>query len=541
MNCNTNSLNPYIPSPTNPWDSKKVTHLYKRLTTGISPSIVKESLDKTPNEVIDHLFDEAISVMTTELPDWADKSKKEFEEEIALANDPDGPEDFDDVNRENMKEWQLQFFQDLRALDVRDDLGELKINKLRDRLVLFWSNHFVTEKNTYNCGRYMVKYYETLQKFALGNFKDFVHDIGLTDAMLAYLNGFENTKEKPNENYARELFELFTLGEENEDIEYTQQDILETSRAFTGYNDRIECEEGECKCQPIVYNADKFDTGIKTIFGQTGNWNYSDAIDILFNQKAILIARFIMTKLYRFFVSPEINVEVVNALAQDLLDAGFELIPPLKKLFKSEHFFSDEAIGTLIKSPIDYYINFLNVTSFPLRLDNGAMAMTDDEEVNDLTQFTFNNARNTGQELFQPVDVAGWQGDYDWINTSSLTIRWESLGNILWQSQNEKRGGDSEVYRTFAKELKPFITVSESDGNAYADDLARNIIHIFIPQGLTTATDYDTLITIFKEGGETQPQYYTDGTWNLDYYLGVPDQVYKLLLALIRIPEFQLN
>lgn len=509
MNCNISSLAPFIPSLGNPWDNRKAVHLYKRLATGASPMTISAALSRTPSEIIDVLFNEALGLAPTELPDWATKSKKEYEDEGV---------EFNGVNNDNMKERQLQFFQDLR------------INRLRERMTLFWSNHFVTEKNTYNCATYMVEYYETLQKYALGNFKDFVHDIGLTNAMLSYLNGFENTKKKPNENYARELYELFTLGEENEDIEYTQEDIIETSRALTGYNNRIECEKEDCRCQPIVYSEETFDSTSKTIFGRTGNWNYKDAIDILFDQKPLLIAKFIMGKLYRFFVSPEVNEIVVNELAQDFVKGGFEVLPPLKKLFKSEHFFDDKAIGTLIKSPMDYCIGFLNVTGFP----------TDFSTTRESDRFLFDNARTMGQELFQPVDVAGWQGDYDWMNTSSLTIRWDSLGSFLWELQNVKRGGIPEEYRRFAIEIASSITIDINDGNAYADQLARDIIHIFIPQGLTTAIDYEGFISIFKEAGETQPQYYTDGTWRLDYE-GLSSQVYQLLIALIRIPEFQLN
>jgi len=513
MNCNTSPLTPYVPSATNPWDRKKATHLYKRLATGISPQTVNAALGQSPSDIVDVLFDEALGLAPTTVPSWATKSKKEYENEGI---------EFDEINSDNMFEWQLQFLKDLQT------------NRLRERMTLFWSNHFVTEKNSYRCGSYMVSYYEMLQTNALGNFKDFVHDIGLSDAMLAYLNGLDNTKQKPNENYARELYELFTLGEENEDIEYTQQDIIETSKALTGYNNRIDCEgvDGDCKCQPIIYNPENFDNSVKTIFGLTGNWNYKDAIDILFSQKPLLIAKFIMGKLYRFFVSPQMNDDVVNELAEDFVNADFELIVPLKKLFKSEHFFDDKIIGTLIKSPIDYFINFLNVTGFS----------TDFDLERPSNQLFFNYARNMGQELFQPVDVAGWQGDYDWINTSSLVVRWESLSFYMWRLFNTRNDatGVPEEYRQFAKEVAASISIDISNGNAFADQLVLDIIHTFIPQGFTTENDYEALITIFKEAGGTQPQYYTNGRWHLDYK-GIPHQVYQLLEALIRIPEFQLN
>ena len=122
----------------------------------------------------------------------------------------------------------------------------------------------------YNHPAYTFRYYNNLQKNALGNFKEFVRNIGLDDAMLMYLNGYENKNNAPNENYARELYELFTLGEGNG---YTQDDITETARALTGYNSRT-------NGGPISFNPNRFDDGEKTIFGKTGNWNYDDVIEI---------------------------------------------------------------------------------------------------------------------------------------------------------------------------------------------------------------------------------------------------------------------
>ena len=141
---------------------------------------------------------------------------------------------------------------------------DLLNNGLHARLTFFWLNHFVTQYGEYRCPSYMYQYYTTLQKHAIGNFKEFVREIGLTPAMLTFLNNLENTRKRPNENYARELYELFTLGE---DIGYNQSDIEETSRAMTGYNLR------EDRCGPISFDPTTFDNGIKTIFGRTGNWN----------------------------------------------------------------------------------------------------------------------------------------------------------------------------------------------------------------------------------------------------------------------------
>ena len=234
------------------------------------------------------------------------------------------------------------FFRDHQKIVFEDFLN----NGFRERLTLFWSNHFVTEYYMYNHPAYTFRYYNNLQKNALGNFKEFVRNIGLDDAMLMYLNGYENKNNAPNENYARELYELFTLGEGNG---YTQDDITETARALTGYNSRT-------NGGPISFNPNRFDDGEKTIFGKTGNWNYDDVIEILFEEKTDLIANFICTKIYKHFVSPVVNENIISELSSDFIQNNFELLPIFKKLFKSEHFFNVDASNVIIKSPIDLMV-----------------------------------------------------------------------------------------------------------------------------------------------------------------------------------------
>ena len=212
---------------------------------------------------------------------------------------------------------------------------------------MFWSNHFVVEFRDINQPAYLYQYYALLQTHALGNFKTFISEVGLAPAMLRYLNGFENKKNSPNENYARELYELFSLGEGNG---YTQEDITETARALTGYN-RSKTNGGI-----IEFNEKTYDKGSKTIFGQTGNWGYDDVINILFQEKKDIIANFICTKIYRYFISPKVDFNIIAGMAKTFKDNQFELLPVMKQLFKSDHFFDSENSNVLIKSPIDMMV-----------------------------------------------------------------------------------------------------------------------------------------------------------------------------------------
>ena len=187
----------------------------------------------------------------------------------------------------------------------------------------------MVEYKDVNQPAYLYQYYALIQSHALENFKTFVSEMGLATTMLRYLNGFENKKNSPNENYARELYELFTLGEGNG---YIQEDITETARALTGYN-RFKTYLGV-----IEFNENSFDKGSKTIFGRSGNWGYNDVIDILFEEKKDLIANFICNKIYRYFVSPQLNSSVVSAMAETFKQNEFELKPSLNNYLKVNTF-----------------------------------------------------------------------------------------------------------------------------------------------------------------------------------------------------------
>ncbi|WP_010179960.1 DUF1800 domain-containing protein [Aquimarina agarilytica] len=481
--CNTSSLLPYVPNSDKPWNKTRAQHLYRRLTYGASPGLIEAALKNNPQKIVDQFIDEAVSLGPTAAPTWAFRGKQSYDDEGL---------DFEEINQENLREWYTQ---------VVDD----QYNKgLQSLLTIFWHNHFVTQRSTYNCAHFMYEYYSVLQKNCFGNFKTFVSEIGLTSAMLVFLNGKDNKKKKPNENYARELYELFTLGENNG---YTQGDIVETSKALTGYNDGKYCEF-------VTFNAKTFNDSQKNIFGRVGNWNYVDVIDILFEEKADLIATFIVTKLYRFFVSPTINESIIKELATDFA-VDFEIEPLLRKLFKSEHFFDDEAIGTIIKSPYDINLNFLKVLS---------RSLDDDKKLQMYWQ-----TGAAGQSFFQPVDVAGWQGDFDWINTSTLTARWQFNDSLTWQIWN-KETGNREKFRAFAKEV--------SGGSNDVYKVVRNIVDTLLPKGLNTASDYTVATDIFMSN--VPENYFTDGTWNLDFE-SVPWQVLLLLQHIFRVPEFQLK
>ena len=479
--CITSSLQPYVPSTENPWNETRVRHAFRRIGYDANKSMITNALSVSPSVLIDQLINESLNVSDWPEPSWANYTNDDYAN-LGL--------DFDEQTQINHDEVKMAL------------INQMQATGLKGRLILFWSNHFVTRLEDYYTSNHLYEYYKTIETHALGNFENFVRDIGKTSAMLVFLNGVENTSYSPNENYARELYELFTLGVDNG---YTQEDIVETSKALTGYNHR------QNWTYPIYFDTSTFSDIDKTIFNQTGNWDYDDVITLLFQEKAPLIAQFICRKLYKYFVSATINEDIVAEMAT-IFVLDFNIVNILSIIFKSEHFFDSKTIGTQIKSPYDVTISYLKVTNFSLQPEY-LQAMV-----------WFNNLM--GQNIFDPVDVAGWQGDRDWINSSTLTGRWEILQWVIWHTWDNY----NEELRTFA------IESSDNSNDPYV--VTKTIIDRFMPLELFSPEDYQAATDVFKN--DLPENYYENQIWNLQWD-SVPYQVVLLLIYLIKLPEFQLK
>jgi len=493
INCNTSPLSPFAGT----LNQQQVAHLYRRLGFSASVQTINAGTSQPAETLVDTLINQATNLAPIPAPAWSNWNSSNYPENEDLR----GP-----IIRQQ-----------------RDDLGlayanSMLDNNLRDRLSFFWSNHFVTELEVYDCNAFLFEYVNCLQRNAIGNFRTFVSEIGLTSAMLYYLDGVFNNGNNPNENYGRELYELFTLGEGNG---YTEEDIIETARALTGY-----VERGELGCEAVAFRADRHDAGSKTILGQTGNWGYDDVIDILFEQRANEIAEFICRKLYEFFVHPDSRDEANNAqtiidgLSTTFVANDFEIAPVLSQLFKSEHFFDDEAIGVIIKSPFDFYFNVLKETNFSY--DNTTVASL------------INYSGLLSQAMFDPIDVAGWQRDRSWINTNFMIGRWLTIETIM----EEFYVADNEQFRTFGLDITGNLGLTSNN----PDEVAKPIIDFILPKGLLNKSEYDKAYAIFRS--DVDETYYEGGTtpsWTLAIWPQAPFQVQLLLQYLVRQPEFQLK
>ena len=194
------------------------------------------------------------------------------------------------------------------------------------------------------CNNYLWDYFALIHEQAFANFRTFARLMGQNPAMLAYLNGNQNRVGSPNENYARELMELFTMGESNG---YTQNDIVEMARALTGWR------SASYACMPAYFDDAYFDNTPKTIFGQTSNFTFNSAHNLIFSVRATQVSQFITGKLYKFFLYQKPDADVHAGLAETFRNSNWELLPVLKQLFKSEHFFEDHFMNAEIKSPLE--------------------------------------------------------------------------------------------------------------------------------------------------------------------------------------------
>lgn len=296
-----------------------------------------------------------------------------------------------EMSKEQKQQLQKKSREEIRNLNLEwlDEMVNSE-QQLREKLAFFWHGHFACRNlNAF----YQQDLINIIRKNALGNFGTMLKEVSRSAAMLAFLNNQQNRKQKPNENFAREVMELFTMGRGN----YTEKDIKEAARSFTGWQFKINGE--------FIFRPNLHDDGVKTVLNKTGNFDGDDVLNILLEQKQT--ATYITTKLYRFFVNDEVDKEKVKWLADRFYKSGYEISALLKDIFTSDWFYGQKNIGTRVKSPVDLLVGIRR--AMPMQIEN--------EETQLYLQ------KILGQILFYPPNVAGWPGGFNWIDSSSLMFR----------------------------------------------------------------------------------------------------------------------
>jgi len=402
------------------WSYDRAAHLLERAGFGGTPEQIQRLAAMTPEEAVEELvhfrskgncglpafdesgiFDPGIDPFPPSRPATTDEAKADGEA-LGVKVKPAG-------NR-RMQPVVNKFFYWLRASRLETDrLAYWWANRmlnshcpLQEKMALFWHGHFATNEDKVRDYRKMLKQLELFQAQGMGNFRALVIGVAQDPAMLAFLDAGVNVKGAPNENFAREIMELFTMGVGN----YSEKDIREAARAFTGWNFRN---------LSFQVNADQHDDAPKTVLGQTGDFDGVAVIDVILQQP--VTAEFLAAKIYRYFVRQDLSPQMRKRLGDLLRHERYEIAPLMQAIFLSKDFYSPPSYATRVKSPVELVVSTykkLGVSEIP--------GMPD---FNDVTE-------SLGQHLFHPPTVAGWAQGRAWITPGLLIERGNFVQDVLF-------------------------------------------------------------------------------------------------------------
>ncbi|MFZ1678305.1 MAG: DUF1800 domain-containing protein [Saprospiraceae bacterium] len=521
------TLDPY----TGTWDKSTARHLLKRAMFAPNASQIAQAVTDGLDVTIQKLF--------------------------ATPSDPGLPLNFNEPNDPNVpigSSWvnaaitpNLNYPQ----LSVRAWQLSLFLNEgvsIREKMVLFWHNHFVTANAL--IGKMIYQYVNVLRDNATGNFRTLVEQMTVNPLMLMYLNGNESNKNAPNENYARELLELFTIGKGIEAgpgdyTNYTEQDIKEIARALTGWTSNGIAFNQAGNLPSAIFRPNRHDTGTKTLSNRFGNavisnlgdQEYKKVIDIILNQAEV--ARFMARNLYRwfvyYFIDDEIESTVIEPLADVLRQNNYEIKPALTALLSSEHFYHDNAIGAMIKSPVDFTMSTIKPFEVTTNLNLKQTYQL---------WFALHQLNTTlQQDVFTPPDVAGWKAYYQepvfyryWINSVTLTTRRAMTDGMA-------TGINTIFNRPYGIDV--LKVVGEIPNSIDPNDMIQALIDLVLPYPLTQVQlDYlkDVLIPGLPDFEWTvEYSAYLNDPTNDTIRMGVENRLKALFIALLGLPEFQLQ
>jgi len=418
---------------------------------------------------------------------------------------------------------------------------------IREKMTLFWHNHFSIEKQKVSCPKYLYTYITLLRDNCLGNFKQLAKDVTVDPAMLYYLDGHTNTKNNPNENFAREVLELFTIGKgptasPGDYTNYTEDDILELAKVFTGWKARGRFSDTITDPYPefLSNNHDTTDKQLSHRFNNVvipdmGDLEYAHAIDIIFQQNEV--AYFICRKLYRYFVNFDLTTvesTVINDMAQCLLANNYDIAPVVEELLKSQHFFDVGMRGSVIKNPLEFVCNVMRQFEVPILTGT----------IDWYASFNkFNDRMNEfGMEIYRPPNVAGWPAYYLepqfselWVNSVTIRPREEFTSKVAQNGYN---------HSGFQFQIDPLPFIATLNNPLDPNSLITEIATLIFPYALNQ-TQIDFLKEILIPG-------LPDFEWTVEYsdYLanpgdqmlidGVTTRLRNLFEAMLSMPEFHI-
>ncbi len=409
---------------TGPWETPQVVHLLKRTMFGASQADIRHFKSQSLSACVDELLNPAVPLPSPPVKEYdiagAAVPDTAIQPGTTWVNDPNGDGTITSRRRASFKKWWT-------GVMINQD------RSIREKLTLFWHNHFATESTDVGDSQYVYKHHNLLRTNCLGNFKSMVKAVTIDPCMLRYLNGYLNTGAAPDENYARELQELFTLGKEN-NPNYTEDDVKAAARVLTGWRissatisssfDNNRHDKNNKQFSSFYNNA--VVTGRNS--ATAGELELNDLLNMIFSKQAE-VSTFIAKKIYRWFcyydVDTQTQADVIEPMAKIFRESNWEIRPMLSALLNSEHFYDVLNTGCMIKSPVDTVIGmcreFKMVFPDPVNQYGDAYAMWDHIR---------NHMAIMGQNYGDPPDVAGWSAYYQapqfyglWINSDTLPKR----------------------------------------------------------------------------------------------------------------------
>ncbi len=390
-------------------------HLLWRAGFGGSPDQIRTLADWGPQRAVEHLLDFSVG-------DYPEPKESDFEPSIMKPPSEAELREYREAQRRQDENAVARFREEIQRRERADRQQVASMQRwwlkrmietprpLQEKLALFWHGHFATSYRTIENSYHMFLQNQLFRAKGAGNFGELLFAIIRDPAMLRYLDNNRNIRGNPNENLAREIMELFSLGEGH----YTEDDIKEGARALTGYSYDF---------NEFVFNKNLHDESAKTIFGKAGNFDGDGFVKLILARREC--AEFISAKLYRYFVSDaplndgsdraRASQSVVRQMAQTMLKARYDLKPVLSRLFLSEHFYDPAIAASRIKSPVDLLVGAIRSMRTPAR-DLGLLTDALDR---------------MGQDIFFPPSVKGWEVGRPWINTSTLFVRQNVMNYLL--------------------------------------------------------------------------------------------------------------
>ncbi len=433
------------PLPVSKWNYTTAAHLLNRAGFGGTPGDIEKLAAMAPAEAVAYLVDyQKIPDPSASPPDWAkpDPERSERYQQIQRMV----REEKDSAKTEDEKRAQAEKRRQMIQEAQRDQIRHLQemrfdwLNRmangprpLQEKLTLFWHGHFATSAIKVRDAYFMWRQIDMFRQKGSGNWLELLEATATDPAMLIWLDQAQSRQQHPNENFARECLELFTLGEGH----YTEKDVTEAARAMTGWS--IDLPAEEYRYRPRIH-----DEGVKTVLGKTGNLDGRDVLEAIVAQPQA--ARFITGKLWKFFASENPDAQLIGAMADAFRAGGNNFAPFLRILFSCEEFYTDAVMHSQIKSPVQWLVNSVRLLQRDMPPPVVAAQMI----------------KSLGQDLLLPPNVKGWDGGLSWITTNTLLARYNQAAILVMGQGNLGAEGDrpglkkiAERANEIARQLRP--------------------------------------------------------------------------------------